>query len=38
MRDNLIIETAQKAYMNFTKLDSGRIDTSSPATTPASST
>jgi len=26
MRDNLIIETAQKFYMNFTKLDSGRID------------
>lgn len=26
MRDNLIIETAQKAYMNFTKLDSGKID------------
>ncbi|HZG18391.1 MAG TPA: transporter substrate-binding domain-containing protein [Herbaspirillum sp.] len=26
MRDNLIIETAQKVYMNFTKLDSGRID------------
>ena len=26
MRDNLTIETAQKTYMNFTKLDSGRID------------
>lgn len=26
MRDNLIIETAQKVYMNFSKLDSGRID------------
>ncbi len=26
MRDNLTIETAQKVYMNFTKLDSGRID------------
>lgn len=26
MRDHLSIETAQKVYMNFTKLDSGRID------------
>lgn len=26
LRDNLIIETAQKFYMNFSKLDSGRID------------
>ncbi|EIJ45868.1 periplasmic amino acid-binding protein [Herbaspirillum sp. GW103] len=26
LRDHLTIETAQKFYMNFTKLDSGRID------------